>query len=528
MCLRSLQQTTLKPTMRADILASLVVLPRNDEFWRLLAYSLHGQASTWTVPAAGGVAWVIIAYLLSVAVSFLQMPDLEAISDGQGVGSAWTSLIAIITGWLIVSPKSNARRNADCIERANQVAWIAPYSSTASDHLIMSRRRHARAMEVLEDDPHVDLSLFRDQVCSQPIYNYARFHSWREFVLKIHSYYNNANSRAQASIPVRGEYFRKHVPSSIFDPNRVGIVEEVIAYCSNYRYENASVRSPGKVQDFILACLAAATLQWCTIGAAVITALYTPTTGLGCRSLGYIIFGVISDITWGLFLLSSWLCHIAVMNIPVNAGDSSPINGRIPFVAPSAESVGSHPHTPHRLNLGIPSVQAAKHRFLNTSELPESFEMAPLVSPLSSSGVTVAADIGMDLISRGFSRKRYHSQGTRPYASARFFSILFRRLGKIFGSLNSFYFVALCLTQISGGFDTCFCASNAFSRGLDGAYIVMKLTSDTEIRTMYSGFIASVVLSVGCTVTFIVFVWVLMTPTNTFPRTTSSRINPIL
>jgi hypothetical protein len=81
-CLRSLQQTPLKISKRNGLLASLVVLPRNDEFWRRLADHLHDQASTWTVPAASSIVWVILAYLLTVIISFMQLTDFAFTVNG--------------------------------------------------------------------------------------------------------------------------------------------------------------------------------------------------------------------------------------------------------------------------------------------------------------------------------------------------------------------------------------------------------------------------------------------------------------
>jgi hypothetical protein len=52
-------------------------------------------------------------------------------------------------------------------------------------------------------------------------------------------------------------------------------------------------------------------LQWATTGSAAITVISTPTTGLGCRSGSYILYGVVSTMIWSTLLLSSYLAHCA-------------------------------------------------------------------------------------------------------------------------------------------------------------------------------------------------------------------------
>lgn len=52
-------------------------------------------------------------------------------------------------------------------------------------------------------------------------------------------------------------------------------------------------------------------LQWATTVSAAVTDILTPTTGLGCRSGTYIIYGLVSTIIWLMLLLSSYLAHYA-------------------------------------------------------------------------------------------------------------------------------------------------------------------------------------------------------------------------
>ncbi|OAX33736.1 hypothetical protein K503DRAFT_775287, partial [Rhizopogon vinicolor AM-OR11-026] len=50
-------------------------------------------------------------------------------------------------------------------------------------------------------------------------------------------------------------------------------------------------------------------LQWGTVGGAVIAAYFTPTTGIGCRSLSYLLYGGMSTFIWIILMISSFLAH---------------------------------------------------------------------------------------------------------------------------------------------------------------------------------------------------------------------------
>ncbi|KAG1847790.1 hypothetical protein C8R48DRAFT_837120 [Suillus tomentosus] len=52
-------------------------------------------------------------------------------------------------------------------------------------------------------------------------------------------------------------------------------------------------------------------LQWGTVGAAFVVGWFTPTTKIGCRSLGYLLYGAISTLVWMMLLISSILAHSA-------------------------------------------------------------------------------------------------------------------------------------------------------------------------------------------------------------------------
>ena len=88
--LSSLQQAPLHITTEGGLLASLVVLSQNDKWWETIP-SLIGREHMWSISAFSGMAWVIIAYVLTIIDAFADInPSRKYIpSDGPGVSSVW-------------------------------------------------------------------------------------------------------------------------------------------------------------------------------------------------------------------------------------------------------------------------------------------------------------------------------------------------------------------------------------------------------------------------------------------------------
>jgi hypothetical protein len=66
---------------------------------------------------------------------------------------------------------------------------------------------------------------------------------------------------------------------------------------------------PQYVQRFLLASIAGLSLQWGTAGAAVMSVYYTPTVGIGCRSLIWLVYAGVSTLVWAMLVVSSFLAN---------------------------------------------------------------------------------------------------------------------------------------------------------------------------------------------------------------------------
>lgn len=303
----SLQQTPLKITNENSLLSSLIVLPENDDWWPTIADCLD-YTLTWSIASATSIAWVIIAYLLTVISSLSDM-NANLNSNGQGTGSVWLWLIPIVIGWLQLSPKCDYVRIKRAMENADAMAFVATHYGVvkASD---ISERRAISIDFTLEQHSSPDENL------TPPIYNYARAIPWSRSAEDVFDAFRMASNNSRIHRPVRmGSMWKNAGGRDIIEPsNRSGTPSEVNAYCRLPRYGIRNPWASGIFLRMFLASLLPIALQWATTGAAVLVVYFTPATGLGCRSLGYIIYGVLATMVWAMLVASSIISHYTYSN----------------------------------------------------------------------------------------------------------------------------------------------------------------------------------------------------------------------
>jgi len=278
--LSRLQQAPLRVVSEGPLLPSLVVLSENDEWWAELVVWLD-STYTWSISAAASVAWVIVAYIFTVADAFSTDPtDTTIYATGEAIGSAWIWLLSIVVGWLQISPNCDSVRLDQAVNRANRMAYVA--GALPDD-------RPKRACDVASEYA-VSLAvgpgdvLRRDEGCTVPIFNYARFLSWVDAVETVAGAFDAASENARQHRPVSGPWVQEKKPSPrLHEENRTGCEIQVEKYCIG-KGESLDHRrtawGPNVWSMMLIASLLAITLQWGTLGGAVLTQWFTPTTGM--------------------------------------------------------------------------------------------------------------------------------------------------------------------------------------------------------------------------------------------------------
>ena len=313
-----LQQVPLRLTTCNGLLASLIVLSENDDWWGYLVYRLE-QTHTWSIAAAASIIWVITAFAFSIVNSLMALGE-NVNSNGQGVGSLWLWLIPIIVGSLWTPVCSYDKLNI-AIDKANDLAFVAALDSPpqvdGSPDINTPRRvsdiSHAQAVRIYKKKK----VFTKDAARTAPVFNYSRIWEWSSAVETMARAFEHADGNARRHIPVNPRnawvYLDdKHLANH--RDNRTGTVAQVQAYCGfpvqGDREPTRTVPS-GMWKRLFIASVVALGLQWGTTASAAIVVIFTPTTGLGCRSGSYILYGIVSTIIWLALLLSSYLAHHA-------------------------------------------------------------------------------------------------------------------------------------------------------------------------------------------------------------------------
>ena len=326
-----LQQVPLRLTTRDGLLASLIVLSENDDWWECLVDRLE-QTHTWTIAAATSIAWVIIAFVFTTTDSLMNLGE-DVNSNGQGVGSLWLWLIPMIVGSLWVPVSSHDKLKAG-IGKANDLAFVAARNNRPQDN---DPPNLDTPMPVTLVSPMQAIGICKkgevftkDATRAAPVFNYSRIWEWSSAVETIARAFEHADEKARQHLPA--DTSKEWVPQEdkrlrYHRGNRTGTVAQVQSYCGfpvQGDEEPLQPTPPGVGERIFIASVAALGLQWGTTVSAAIAMVFTPTSGLGCRSGSYLLYGVVSTMIWLALLLSSFLAHYAKAR---HDGGGSPSSG---------------------------------------------------------------------------------------------------------------------------------------------------------------------------------------------------------
>ena len=185
-----------------------------------------------------------------------------------------------------VSPKCDHERLKEALEQSNEIAFVAtadlkaPVLASSPGSGVVTRRAFT----------FLTSSMFPDELCTSPIFNYARMFSWSHCVEEVAEAFEHAAEKAESKHPVSRDSSWAHHDEielgTVVSHNRHGSLEEVIEYCSPAPYDLHQSRLPhGVLERFLLASFVAFLLQWGTGGGAIYVNWITPTTGNSDRVL---------------------------------------------------------------------------------------------------------------------------------------------------------------------------------------------------------------------------------------------------
>jgi hypothetical protein len=225
----SLQHIPFRIEASGSLLPSLIVLPQNDRYWRVLAVAAK-RTRQWSIPVAMNVVWVLVAFVFTVVDSFVDFDAFITVPGdaGYSIAAVWAYLLPLVVGWLHVGCQPEPDHLCDALNDAHETAYVA----TATEPILAIRitGRSTRAIE-----PSIKLIDYvdADEKKTAPVFNYARVFIWSQHAELILRLYENAAARAERRVTVQsGGVWVSDVDDMIMAHDRIGNEAEVVQYCT--------------------------------------------------------------------------------------------------------------------------------------------------------------------------------------------------------------------------------------------------------------------------------------------------------
>ena len=114
----AIQQTSLELT-RDDRLLEFI---QDNHRWREEIGERLSRRGMWSLATATSVAWVVIAFLLTLVDSFVSLDEpVDNTAEGHAVGTVWLWLLCLVVGWMWV-PIFDSNEITTALDFANQQA----------------------------------------------------------------------------------------------------------------------------------------------------------------------------------------------------------------------------------------------------------------------------------------------------------------------------------------------------------------------------------------------------------------------
>jgi hypothetical protein len=264
--LSNLQQVSLELPCEEHVLPSLIVLPENRDWWKILDSGLDYPVHKWTLASIMSVLYVTLADIFTWTDTLSgPLPGVVVNATGESISSLWLCFLPIVIGNLQLAPRSDKRRIRKAFDQANSSLYIAvddnrPEQVPNRGYDFQKINIRTECKDIIDDD----------ELCSAPVFFYARAFKWIRESRKIADGFDAASRHAR-DYPTNGP-----------PPNRR---QQVINYCRSNDPIDADTYEIYSI--FLTSAFLAIFLQWGTTGAAIMAIFFTPTIGQFNRSSLY-------------------------------------------------------------------------------------------------------------------------------------------------------------------------------------------------------------------------------------------------
>jgi len=267
---------------------------------------------------------------------------------GYGTVTSHAYLLPLVIGWLYVGSEPESNHLRDSLEEASSVAWVATENGEEPVLAESLTGRPKRAIESVRR-LHVDLAR-RDELKTNPIFNYSRVFVWSQIAEVIHTLADNAAAKGQRRLLVPSSTTVHGREANVATKGQNWTTYEVIYHCeaedtpferffraphpiipSPLRLSNSHKTAAGLLPFFVprtgiqgpslwatgvwkrvvIAGGLTLGLQWSITGAGMLMYYKMHPVGLGCRTTSLLMHGILGTVSFLLLVASSTLAHLS-------------------------------------------------------------------------------------------------------------------------------------------------------------------------------------------------------------------------
>ena len=192
----ALQHIPVQLSSDPVLLPSLIILPKNSDYWRHLSKSAR-KIRRCSILLVVNFAWAIVSALLTV-VDTLYRPVPGEI--GYGTVTSFAYLLPLVIGWIYVGTEPEFNHLRDSLEEARKLTFVA---TGDGDEPVLAENLAGRPKQAIEfvRRVHVDLAR-RDEAKTNPVYIYSRVFVWSQIAGVIYTLARNATTNMRQDHPV--------------------------------------------------------------------------------------------------------------------------------------------------------------------------------------------------------------------------------------------------------------------------------------------------------------------------------------
>ena len=472
----ALQHIPFRIDASGSLLPSLIVLPQNDRYWKLLGVAAK-RTRQWSIPVAMNIVWVLVAFFLTIVDSFVDFDHFITVPGdaGYSIAAVWTYLLPLVVGWLHVGSQPDANHLRDALDEAHEFAYVATSSSTEPLPASRVTGRSARAIE--PSTKHID-HVNADEKKTAPIFNYSRVFIWSQHAEYISRLYEHAATKADRRITVkRGGEWMGNDDGTVQAQDRVGTEADVVRYCmDDHELETPFDPNPKDVTPQLAAHFSPYSASPPSPEPSAMAFL---TAGMYANAGAY----VRGRHQSGSSKFDEEALPTEVRAMPEKPVFATEVFHRVAFAA--------------FLALGLQWCTTGAAILIHLNTPPKGIGCRATTFTTYGAAATFAFFLLLlsSLLAHLARRQNVREMRSRSKTIIGYIAMLTRWLGKLVAVMNGLGILISCIMQFAGVYDNCFCSSTIFGGNPNG--LVWFIEEDIRGSDVYRYWIGGIIMAFG-------------------------------